>query len=52
MTSYSGVIYLLLFLPAVILVYAVLPKKLRPYFMLLAGYGFFASVSGGLLIFL
>ena len=52
MTSYSGVIYLLLFLPAVILVYAVLSKKLRPYFMLLAGYGFFASVSGGLLIFL
>lgn len=52
MTSYAGVVYLLVFLPVVILVYSILGKRLRPYFLLLAGYFFFISVSGRLLVFL
>ena len=52
MTSYSGVVYLLFFLPPVVLIYALLGKKLRPYFMLLAGYAFFITISKKLIIYL
>lgn len=52
MTSYSGVVYLLFYLPMVLVIYSILSRKIRPYLLLLAGYGFFISVSGRLVIFL
>ena len=51
MTSYVSILYLLIFLPAV-LVYNVLPKKYRPIILLLASYAFFWSISRKLLVFL
>lgn len=52
MTSYVSILYLLIFLPAVLLVYNVLPKKYRPIILLLASYAFFWSISRKLLVFL
>lgn len=52
MTSYSGIIYLFVFLPFIVLGYSIITKKMRPYFMLLAGYVFFMLISGKLVLFL
>lgn len=52
MTSYAGIVYLFLFLPVVMLLYTVTKQKYRPFVLLLAGYAFFVSISGKLLIFL
>lgn len=52
LTSYFSVAYLAIFLPAAILVYWLLPQKLRRWFLLAAGYGFFWLISGKLTAFL
>ena len=52
MTSYFSLLYLLVFLPAVTLLYHILPQKHRWKVLLGASYLFFWSVSGKLLVFL
>ncbi len=52
MTSYCSLLYLGIFLPGVILGYAIAPRKLRPYVLLAASYAFFWELSGKLLIYL
>ncbi len=52
MTSYFSLLYLLVFLPAVTLLYQILPQKHRWKVLLGASYLFFWSVSGKLLLFL
>lgn len=50
--TYTSILYLLLFLPAVLLIYQVFPDKHRPKVLLLASYIFFISISGKLLVYL
>lgn len=50
--SYHNPVYLFIFLPAVLLVYQFLPRKARWIFLLLAGYFFFWTVSGKLVVYL
>ena len=50
MISYCSIEYLLVFLPAVLLGYLVLPKHLRRVLLLAASYGFFWYLSGPLLL--
>lgn len=50
--AYHTAVYLFLFLPAVLLVYQFTPQKLKWVVLLGAGYFFFWSFSGGLLLFL
>ena len=52
LTSLFSLLYLILFLPACIIGYTVIPKKWKKYFLLLASYGFFWLISGELLIYL
>lgn len=52
MTSYFSLAYLGLFLPAVILLYSILPQKHRWKVLLGASYLFFWSISGKLLLYL
>ena len=52
MTSYCSLLYLAVFLPAAVLVYRILPQRLRWVALLAASYAFFWSVSGKLLVFL
>lgn len=52
MTSYCSLLYLAVFLPAVVLVHRILPQRLRWAALLAASYAFFWSVSGKLLVFL
>lgn len=52
MTSYCSLLYLAVFLPAAVLVYRILPQRLRWVALLAASYTFFWSVSGKLLVFL
>lgn len=52
MTSYFSLLYLLVFLPAVTLLYQILPQRHRWKVLLGASYLFFWSVSGKLLLFL
>ena len=52
MSSYCSFAFLFLFLPAVILVYQLMPSKGRPYVLLMASYVFFWLISGKLLVFL
>ena len=52
MKSYVAPLYLLVFLPAVVFLYNIVPKKLRPMVLLLASYLFFWSISGKLILFL
>ena len=51
-SSYCSLAYLAVFLPAVILLYSLAPRKARPFALLFASYGFFWMVSGKLLAFL
>ena len=46
MTSYCSFPFLFLFLPAVIVVYQLMPEKKRPYVLLAASYLFFWLISG------
>lgn len=50
--TYFGLEYLMVFLPLVMLVYAIMPKKVRPYVLLTANYIFFWSISGKLIVYL
>ena len=50
MLSYCSLEYLIVFLPAVMIVYQVLPQKVRRYFLLAAGYAFFWYISGFLFL--
>lgn len=52
MTSYFSMDYLMFFLPVVILIYSILGRKQKKYFLLIAGYLFFALISGKLVIYL
>ncbi len=50
--SYFTVKYLFFFLPAVILVYGIMPKKIKPLVLLVASYLFFFWISKKLIFFL
>ena len=52
MTSYFSIAFLVIFLPVCLVLYSLLPQKLRKYFLLVASYGFFWLVSGKLVIYL
>lgn len=52
MKSYVAPLYLLVFLPVVVFLYNIVPKKYRPVILLAASYLFFWSISGKLIIFL
>lgn len=52
MTSYCSLLYLLIFLPAVIVAYSLAPARLRWLVLLGASYAFFWELSGKLLFFL
>ncbi len=52
LTSYFSLAYLVGFLPVVVLVYSLMPQKTRKYVLLLASYGFFWCISGGLALYL
>ena len=50
--SYLHPAYSFLFLPILIVIYNILPKKVRPYLLLISSLGFFAFISKALIIFL
>ena len=50
--AYHTSIYLFVFLPVVLLVYQLTPKKLRWMTLLLSGYVFFWTISGKLVLYL
>ncbi len=50
--SYFDVIYFLAFLPGVIIIYNLLPKKIKPFILLLASFAFFFTYSKWLIIFI
>ena len=50
--SYHDPVYLFLFLPAVLLAYQLTPRKKRWLLLLLAGYLFFWTISGKLVLYL
>lgn len=52
MTSYCSFVFLALYLPAVIIGYQLMPKKVRPYLLLAASYALFWLMSGKLIIYL
>ncbi len=52
MTSYFSIAFLVIFLPVCLILYSLLPQKLRKHFLLAASYGFFWLVSGKLVIYL
>ncbi len=52
LTSLFSLLYLILFLPFCLVVYSILPKKLKKYFLLLSSFGFFWLISGELVIYL
>ncbi len=52
MTSLFAPAFFALFLPFCIITYALVPQKLKKYFLLVASYGFFWFVSGTLVIYL
>lgn len=51
-TTYFSIQYLVILLPAVIILYAILPLALRRILLLTAGYLFFFAVSGALFVFM
>ena len=51
-SSYCSIPYLAVFLPAVLVLYGVSPKKARPFTLLFSSYGFFWLISGKLLVYL
>ncbi|MBR2589749.1 MAG: MBOAT family protein [Clostridia bacterium] len=52
MTSYISVAYLAIFLPAALLLYTIIPKKARPFVLLIASYVFFWFISEFLIAYL
>ena len=51
-TSYISIAYLAIFLPAVILLYTILPKKVRPFVLLAASFTFFWFISEWLICYI
>ena len=52
MNSFFSILYLVVFLPSVVILYNVFPKKYRPTVLLIGSYVFFFSISGKLLVYL
>ena len=52
MTSFSSAAYLVIFLPAVLILYALVPQKAKRYFLLAASFVFYWLISGNLVIYL
>lgn len=52
MSSFFSILYIAVFLPSVIILYNVFPKKYRPAVLLIGSYVFFWSISGKLLVYL
>lgn len=52
MNSFFSILYILVFLPVVVIVYNLCPKKGRPAILLIGSYVFFWCISGKLLIYL
>lgn len=52
MTSFFSVYYLAIFLPVMVILYNVCPKKYRPMMLIVGSYIYFYSISGKLLIYL
>lgn len=52
MSSYFSGQYLFLFLPIVVVIYNILPKKIRPAVLLIASYVFFCLISKTLILYL
>ncbi len=52
MASFFSVYYLVIFLPVMIIVYNICPKKYRPIVLIAGSYVYFYSISGKLLIYL
>ena len=50
--SYTYLLYLLVFLPGVLLVYAIVPQRFRGVVLLLAGYAFLIQLSRKLSFFI
>lgn len=50
--SYHLMDYFVLFLPIVLLIYQIVPKKVRPVVLLLANYVFFYMISGQLVVYM
>ena len=51
-TSYISISYLAIYLPAALLLYTIIPKKVRPFVLLLASYVFFWFISEFLIAYL
>lgn len=52
MTSFFTVAFLLVFLPACIILYTLMPQKAKKYFLLAASVGFYWLISGTLVVYL
>jgi D-alanyl-lipoteichoic acid acyltransferase DltB (MBOAT superfamily) len=52
MTSFFSVFYLAIFLPVMVILYNVCPKKYRPMVLIAGSYFYFYSISGKLLVYL
>ncbi len=52
MSSFFSILYVLVFLPSVVILYNIFPKKYRPIVLLVGSYIFFWSMSGKLLVYL
>lgn len=52
LSSFFSVAYMAAFLPLVLIGFSVMPKRLKKYFLLFAGYGFYWLISGKLLAYL
>ena len=50
--SYSSILYICIFLPAVILLYGIVPQRHRWKILLAASYAFFYLLSGKLVVYL
>ena len=50
--SYFNVYFAFLFIPVLIIIYNLMPKKVRPFILLLASFGFFFVISKIRIIFL
>ncbi len=52
LASFFSLHYVAFFLPAAVVGYSIVPKKLKKYALLLGSWGFFFLISGGMLIYL
>lgn len=52
MTSFSSAAYLVIFFPASLILYSIVPQKAKKYFLLIASFVFYWLISGSLVIYL